>query len=74
MYKINPDGRQFTLGILGKGNVFGELDSFSLDLSKILLNVSLIQIPTEGIINKNRTLTLKSHRNLADYLRPYWKC
>jgi CRP-like cAMP-binding protein len=30
LYKINPDGKQFIVSILGSGNVFGEIDSFSL--------------------------------------------
>lgn len=30
IYKFNPDGKQFTAGILGPGNMFGEIDSFSL--------------------------------------------
>lgn len=30
LYKINPEGKQFIVSILGTGNVFGEIDSFSL--------------------------------------------
>ncbi len=30
LYKLDPEGKQFTLGILGGGNVFGEIKSFSL--------------------------------------------
>jgi len=30
LFKINPEGKQFTVGILGTGNVYGEVDSFSL--------------------------------------------
>lgn len=30
LYKINSEGKQFTVSILGSGNVFGEIDSFSL--------------------------------------------
>jgi CRP-like cAMP-binding protein len=33
LYKINPDGKQFIVSILGAGNVFGEIDSFSLGTS-----------------------------------------
>ncbi|RAV13289.1 Crp/Fnr family transcriptional regulator [Paenibacillus contaminans] len=29
IYKLNADGKQFTLDILGEGNVFGEMDSIS---------------------------------------------
>lgn len=37
LYKITPEGKQFTLGILGKGNVFGEIDSFSLGTRDIFI-------------------------------------
>ncbi|MCA0757240.1 Crp/Fnr family transcriptional regulator [Paenibacillus sp. N4] len=30
LYKIKPEGKQFIVSILGAGNVFGEIDSFSL--------------------------------------------
>jgi CRP-like cAMP-binding protein len=30
LYKISPDGKQFIVSVLGSGNVFGEIDSFSL--------------------------------------------
>lgn len=30
LYKINSEGKQFIVSILGAGNVFGEIDSFSL--------------------------------------------
>lgn len=30
LYKINSEGKQFIASILGAGNVFGEIDSFSL--------------------------------------------
>jgi CRP-like cAMP-binding protein len=30
LYKISPEGKQFIVSILGAGNVFGEIDSFSL--------------------------------------------
>jgi CRP-like cAMP-binding protein len=37
LYKINPGGKQFTLGILGKGNAFGEIDSFSLGTRDVFI-------------------------------------
>jgi CRP-like cAMP-binding protein len=37
LFKVNADGKQFTLGILGKGNVFGEIDSFSLGTRDIFI-------------------------------------
>jgi CRP-like cAMP-binding protein len=30
VYKITPEGKQFTAAILGPGNMFGEIDAFSL--------------------------------------------
>ncbi|GGE27913.1 hypothetical protein GCM10011571_32590 [Marinithermofilum abyssi] len=29
LYKLNREGKEFTLGILGDGNIFGEVESFS---------------------------------------------
>ncbi len=29
LYQLTPDGRQFTLTILGDGNIFGEIDTFA---------------------------------------------
>lgn len=29
LYKVGPNGKQFTLGILGDGNIFGEIEAFS---------------------------------------------
>lgn len=29
LFKVNEDGKQFTTGLLGKGNIFGETDTFS---------------------------------------------
>ncbi|WCK56263.1 Crp/Fnr family transcriptional regulator [Aneurinibacillus sp. Ricciae_BoGa-3] len=37
LYKVNAEGKQFTLGILGKGNIFGEIDSFSLGTRDIYI-------------------------------------
>lgn len=30
MYKLNSEGKQYTAAILGAGNMFGEIDAFSL--------------------------------------------
>lgn len=37
LYKLNADGKQFTIGILGSGNVFGEVDSFSMGTKDIYI-------------------------------------
>lgn len=29
LYRINPEGKEFTVGLLGAGNIFGEIESFS---------------------------------------------
>lgn len=29
-FKVSEDGKQFTIGLLGKGNIFGETETFSL--------------------------------------------
>lgn len=37
LYKINSKGKQFTLSILGSGNVFGEIESFSLGTRQVYI-------------------------------------
>lgn len=37
LYKINSKGKQFTLSILGSGNVFGEIESFSLGTREVYI-------------------------------------
>lgn len=37
LYKINDDGKQFTLDILGKGDFFGEAGSFALSSNEIII-------------------------------------
>lgn len=37
LYKINAEGKQFIVSILGEGNVFGEIDSFSLGTKYIFI-------------------------------------
>lgn len=32
LFKVNEDGKQFTIGLLGKGNIFGETETFSTGL------------------------------------------
>jgi CRP-like cAMP-binding protein len=37
LFKFNQEGKQFTLGILGKGNLFGDVDSFTLGTRDIFI-------------------------------------
>ncbi|MBB6732106.1 Crp/Fnr family transcriptional regulator [Cohnella zeiphila] len=37
LYKLNDSGKQFTLGILTRGNIFGELNSFSFGTRRVYI-------------------------------------
>ncbi|PQP85528.1 Crp/Fnr family transcriptional regulator, partial [Paenibacillus sp. AR247] len=37
LYKLNDSGKQFTLGILTRGNIFGELNSFSFGTRQVYI-------------------------------------
>ncbi|MDW7660954.1 MAG: Crp/Fnr family transcriptional regulator [Bacillota bacterium] len=37
LYNINPDGKQYTLGILGKGNTFGNTNLFTLGTENVYI-------------------------------------
>lgn len=37
LYKVDGNGKQFTAGILGKGNMFGEIDSFSFGTNGLFI-------------------------------------
>ncbi|NBI27512.1 Crp/Fnr family transcriptional regulator [Chengkuizengella marina] len=76
LYKINTEGKQFTLGILGKGNVFGEIDSFSFGTKDVFIETiedtllcSLSKTHFEQFIEKHPKLALRFLRALSDRLR-----
>ncbi|MBO0959691.1 Crp/Fnr family transcriptional regulator [Neobacillus sp. MM2021_6] len=37
LYKLNDNGKQFTLGILTRGNIFGEFNSFSFGTRRVYI-------------------------------------
>lgn len=37
LYNMNSEGKQFPLGILGKGNVFGAIDAFSMGTRDVFI-------------------------------------
>jgi CRP-like cAMP-binding protein len=76
LYKINPEGKQFTLGILGKGNVFGEVDSFSLGTRDIFIetidNVLLCSLGKEQFekfLEERPQLAIKLLKVISDRLK-----
>ncbi|SDW10993.1 CRP/FNR family transcriptional regulator, anaerobic regulatory protein [Paenibacillus sp. CF384] len=52
MYKITSEGKQFTVGILSKGNVFGEIDTFSFGTKGLYIETIKILIERDGMLEK----------------------
>ncbi|MCF6095198.1 Crp/Fnr family transcriptional regulator [Microaerobacter geothermalis] len=76
LYKINAEGKQFTLGILGKGNVFGEIDSFSMGTKDIYIETmddtilcSLGKEQFEQFLAERPQLALKFLKMLSERLK-----
>lgn len=76
LYKINSDGKQFTVGILGKGNMFGEIDSFSLGTKGIYIEAmeetlicSVLKDHFNKFLSQRPLLAMKFLKELSDRLR-----
>jgi len=76
LYKLHPDGRQFTLGILSKGNMFGELESFSLGTRRVYIETledsflcSMTDAQLERVLLNRPHLALKLLKALSDLLK-----
>ncbi|MDD9269703.1 Crp/Fnr family transcriptional regulator [Paenibacillus sp. GCM10023248] len=76
LYKLNDSGKQFTLGILTRGNIFGELNSFSFGTRRVYIETmesSLLCTITEPQFERlmlNRPqLALKFLKALSDRLK-----
>ncbi|MCD1258976.1 Crp/Fnr family transcriptional regulator [Paenibacillus athensensis] len=76
LYKLHPDGRQFTLGILSKGNLFGELESFSLGTRRVYIETmepsflcSMTDAQLERVLLSRPRLALKLLKALSDQLK-----
>ncbi|AIQ12996.1 cyclic nucleotide-binding domain-containing protein [Paenibacillus durus] len=51
LYIINAEGKQFTVGILGKGSTFGEVESFSLNQRNSMLEKMALGTVKEKIFS-----------------------
>jgi CRP-like cAMP-binding protein len=76
MYKINADGKQFTAGILGSGNMFGEIAAFSLGTRDIFIETieetlicSVLKEHFEQFLLKRPQLAMKFLKELSERLR-----
>jgi len=76
LYKMNPDGKQFTVGILGPGNMFGEIDSFSLGTKGIYIETmeetlicSVLKEHFENFLSTRPLLAMKFLKELSDRLK-----
>lgn len=76
LYKVGPNGKQFTLGILGGGNIFGEIEAFSAvtrDVYAEAMDDTLIcalrRSDLEQILAAQPQLALKMLQALGERLR-----
>lgn len=76
MYKINAEGKQFTVAILGAGNMFGEIDSFSfgtrgnyIETIEESLICSVMQERFEQFLSKRPQLALRFLKELSNRLK-----
>jgi CRP-like cAMP-binding protein len=76
MYKFSADGKQFTAGILGPGNMFGEIDSFSFGTKGIFIETmeetlicSVLKEHFENFLSKRPQLGRKFLKELSDRLK-----
>ncbi|MBJ9987884.1 MULTISPECIES: Crp/Fnr family transcriptional regulator [Paenibacillus] len=76
LYKLNDSGKQFTLGILTRGNIFGELDSFSFGTRKVYIETmessllcSMSEPHFERLMINRPQLALKFLKALSDRLK-----
>jgi CRP-like cAMP-binding protein len=76
LYKMNTEGKQFVVGILGKGNVFGEIDSISMGTKDVYMetmdNTILCSVGKEtfeDFLLKRPHLILKLVKELSNRLK-----
>ncbi|MBW7456140.1 Crp/Fnr family transcriptional regulator [Paenibacillus sepulcri] len=76
LYKLNDSGKQFTLGILTKGNIFGELNSFSFGTSRVYIETlessllcTMFEPQFERLMINRPQLALKFLKALSDRLK-----
>nr|WP_264370906.1 redoxin domain-containing protein [Paenibacillus sabinae] len=75
LYKLNKEGKQFTVAILKKGNMFGELESFSLGTSRVFIETmedsflcTMSERQFEWLMTRHPKLALKFLKSLSDRL------
>ncbi|WP_274652840.1 Crp/Fnr family transcriptional regulator [Paenibacillus humicola] len=75
LYKLNDSGKQFTLGILTRGNIFGELDSFSFGTKEVYIETleptflcTMFEPQFERLMLNQPRLALKFLKALSDRL------
>jgi CRP-like cAMP-binding protein len=76
IYNINANGKQFTAGLLGPGNMFGEIDSFSFGTNDIYIETmeetlicSVLKEHFESFLSKRPKLAMKFLKELSDRLK-----
>ncbi|WP_274652854.1 Crp/Fnr family transcriptional regulator [Paenibacillus humicola] len=76
LYKLNDSGKQMTLGILTRGNIFGGLDSFSLDTKGVYIETmesslicTLSEPQFERLMINRPQLALKFLKAFSDRLK-----
>ncbi|WP_308635346.1 Crp/Fnr family transcriptional regulator [Paenibacillus silvisoli] len=76
LYKLNDSGKQFTLGILTRGNIFGELNSFSFGTKRVYIETmessllcSMSEPQFEHLMINRPQLGLKFLKALSDRLK-----
>jgi len=76
LYKLNDSGKQFTLGILTRGNIYGELQSFSfgtgmsfIETMESSLLCSMSESQFERLMLSRPGLALKFLKAISDQLK-----
>lgn len=76
LYKINSEGKQFTVGILGNGNMFGEIDTFSFGTKGLYIETmeetlicSVLKEHFENFLLKRPELAMKFLKEFSNMLR-----
>ena len=75
LYQLNESGKQFTLGILTSGNIFGELNSFSFGTNRVYIETlepsllcAMFEPQFERLMINRPQLALKFLKKLSDRL------
>ncbi|MNQ81521.1 Global nitrogen regulator [compost metagenome] len=75
LYKLSEDGKQFTVGILATGNMFGELESFSFGTKRVYMETmepsllcTMSEMQFEELLARRPKLALKFMKAMSDRL------